>query len=139
MGLNDMNKQLKTVLQYFNDELGRAGWDVIDFSEMFAAGISVHPEGIASRKNEKVVLEVHLCLSECELRLFILERETDQMIRLVLIFKEDICGILSCLISEQDHIDKNTFPQFLFHSSQLAERIWFVDHEGTRFQLEFPL
>lgn len=138
MLLNDMSVELRGMLEVFNIELRRAGWEVTDFSQMFNAGMSVNPEGMASFENERVTLEAHLCLPERELRLFILDREPDQLIRLVLEFKQDFRSILSCVIDEQDRLDKDTFPKFLQRSSRLAERIWFVDHEGARFLLEVP-
>ena len=45
--------------------------------------------------------------------------------------------ILSCLVEEQERIDHNTFPSFLHKAHQLTDQIWFVDHNGRKFPLEF--
>lgn len=138
MRLDEMNKQHMALLQSFNDELERAGWAVEDFGEMLAAGMSVNPEGMALLTGEAATIEAHLSLTEGELRLFVRKRETDQLVRLIVTYGQNLHRILHSLISEQDRMDTSTFPQFLLESSRLAEQIWFVDHEGTRFLLDFP-
>lgn len=138
MKLGEMSLEMTTMLQSFNEQLQSAGWEITDFSEMLSAGMSVSPEAIARQEKNAVTLEAHLDLAEQEIRLFILERETDQMVRLVLSFGKNLKEILSCLISEQDRLDAKTFPEFLIRASRFVERAWFVDHEGTRLLLEFP-
>jgi hypothetical protein len=135
---SDTKPQHSPTLQTFNDALQRAGWQVNDFTEMFQAGISVNPEGIAVLEKDAAVLEAHLSLPDKELRLFILERETDKLIRLVVAFEDNLGALLSNLIDEQDGLNASTFPRFLHRASKLTERIWFVDHDGRRFPLEFP-
>lgn len=125
-------------LYAFNELLARAGWEVQDFSEMLNAGINVDPEGVARHTATRVVLEAQLSLSSSELKLFILERATDKLIRFVLsVTQDNLSPILLYLIAEQEHIDTTTFPSFLHHARRLTDQIWFVDHEGRRFALEF--
>ena len=138
MRLNEMNVDLRAKLDIFNHELEQAGWQVNDFGKMLKIGISVNPEGIASFNNGMAILEAHLSLSERELGVFILQRNTGQMVRLILAFRDGLEGIIHSLIGMQDRLDANAFPQFLLQTYRLAERIWFVDHEGTRLPLTFP-
>jgi|GEM_PF-6681439 len=138
MKLGELSSEMISDLQYFNEQLKQAGWEITDFSEMFSAGMSVSPEAMARREKEVVTLEAHLDLGENEIRLFILDRQTDQLVRLVLSFGNNLKQILSCLTNEQERMDTKTFPDFLIQSSKFVDQAWFVDHEGTRFLLDFP-
>ena len=138
MTAGEMSPEMLSDLQYFNEQLKQAGWEITDFAEMFSAGMSVSPEAMARREKESVTLEAHLDLGENEVRLFILDRQTDQLVRLVLAFGNNLKQILSCLINEQERMDTKTFPDFLMQSSKFVDQAWFVDHEGARFLLEFP-
>ena len=138
MKLGEMSAEMMTNLEYFNEQLKQAGWEITDFAEMFSAGISVVPEAMARREKEAVALEAHLDLGENEIRLFILNRQTDQLVRLALKFGNNLKQILSVLINAQDRMDTKTFPDFLIQSSQFVDKAWFVDHEGTRFLLDIP-
>ncbi|HEU5130895.1 MAG TPA: hypothetical protein VFT26_02285 [Pyrinomonadaceae bacterium] len=138
MKLGEMTSEMITNLQYFNEQLKQAGWEITDFAEMLSAGMSVSPEAMARREKATVTLEAHLDLGENEIRLFILDRQTDQLVRLALSFGENLKQILSCLIDEQDRMNTKTFPDFLIRSSKFVTQAWFVDHEGTRFPLDIP-
>jgi len=138
MKLGEMTAEMIANLQYFNTELKQAGWEITDFGEMLSAGMSVSPEAMARRENEAATLEAHLDLGENEIRLFILNRQTDQLVRLALSFGNNLKQMLLCLINQQDRMNTKTFPDFLIKSSALADQAWFIDHEGTRFLLEIP-
>lgn len=138
MKLDEMSTEELSDLQYFNEELKQAGWEITDFAEMFSAGMSVSPEAMARREKEAVTLEAHLDLGENEIRLFVLDRQTDQLVRLALSFGNNLKQILACLINEQEQMDTKTFPNFLIQASKFVDQAWFVDHEGKRFLLDFP-
>lgn len=137
MKAGEMSPEMITNLQYFNQQLKQAGWEITDFAEMLSAGMAVSPEAMARLENEAVTLEAHLDLGENEIRLFILDRQTDQLVRLALSFGNHLKEILSCLIKQQDRMNTKTFPDFLIQSSEFVDQAWFVDHEGTRMLLEF--
>ena len=90
MKLGEMTAEMIANLQYFNTELKQAGWEITDFGEMLSAGMSVSPEAMARRENEAATLEAHLDLGENEIRLFILNRQTDQLVRLALSFGNNL-------------------------------------------------
>lgn len=121
----------------FNNALRRAGWQVEDFSALRNAGVALDPLGMARYETRNVVLEVQLS-SNGELKLFILEKAQDRMIRLVFAPGEgNMCRILYAVVEEQDKLAADNFPLLIHKSRYLADSIFFVDHEGQRFHLEF--
>ena len=98
MRLGEMTSEMITDVQYFNEQLKQAGWEITDFAEMLSAGMSVNPEAMARREKVTVTLEAHLESRENEIRLFILDRQTDQLVRLAFSFGKNLsryCPVLS--------------------------------------------
>ena len=125
-------------LESFNTQLRRAGWEVIDHSELRNAGVSMHPEGMAFLTHEAVSLEAQLLVAESEIRIYILDHANGQLIRLALGFTDHIDLILSELVQSQTRLNRHTFPSLLLRLSKHANAIWLIDHEGTRLLLDCP-
>jgi hypothetical protein len=126
-----------SLIDDFNGFLARAGWQVDDFSELFRAGVAVDPLGIARYEGERTVLEAQWS-SNGELKLFILEKAEDRLIRLIFVPSEgNMSRVLTAITDEQESVDAGNFPTLIHKVRHLSEAIFFVDHNGQRFNLEF--
>lgn len=121
----------------FNDALRSAGWQVEDFSALRSAGAALDPLGMARYETENTVLETQLSANG-EIKLFILEKAEDRLIRLVFAPGEgNMRRILDAVVEEQETVAADNFPMLIHKLRYLTDGIFFVDHEGQRFHLEF--
>ncbi|MFC3443810.1 hypothetical protein ACFOKF_21910 [Sphingobium rhizovicinum] len=127
-----------TLIEIFIALLGDAGWEVQNLRGDLGMNIAIDPAAIARRTEANVTLEAQLSPDDHELKLFILDHADDKLVRLALSVDENSLRlVLERLILEQAHLDHSTFPDFLHYAHGYTDRIWFVDHHGTRFMLEF--
>lgn len=112
------------------------GWDLAGTRQMLEAGMSVNPEAMASFHNSKAVLEAELFIADAELRLRIVDRTPERIVRLAFSVKHSLSIVLRRVTELQGMLTGSTFPALLTSLGPFQERVWFIDHEGNRFDLQ---